>query len=196
MFLIGLGANLPSRAGGPRQTLQAALAAMQTTGLRILAQSRWYRSAAYPAGSGPDFVNAAAVLAYDGSPEALLSTLHRIEAGLDRERQRRWAPRSCDLDLLAACDAVRPDPVEQVRWMHLAPDAQGREIPSTLILPHPRMHQRAFVLAPLAEIAPGWRHPVLGQTTAEMLAGLPDSARCSAVPMEQPQRRNARQPRR
>ena len=182
LCLIALGANLTSPAGGPAETLRAALAALEEAGLAIRAVSDFYRTPAFPAGAGPDFVNAAAVIG--GAPEgpaATLAVLHAVEARFARVRDRRWAGRTLDLDLLACGDAVLPDPATFARWRDLPAEAQAREAPDRLILPHPRLQDRAFVLVPLADVAPGWVHPVSGLDVRQMLAALPGAARAAAV---------------
>lgn len=151
-----------------------------------MSRSRWYRSAAYPPGSGPDFVNGAARLTCpDGAtPETVLAALHRVERSLGRERRERWAPRVCDLDLIAMGSALLPDRETLERWMAIPPEEARRALPPTLLLPHPRLQERAFVLAPLAEIAGDWRHPLTGLSVAEMLSTLPAQALEGLAPLE------------
>ncbi|MCT2540428.1 2-amino-4-hydroxy-6-hydroxymethyldihydropteridine diphosphokinase [Sedimentimonas flavescens] len=174
-FLVALGSNLPSETGYSAETVRSALANLPAEGLHLMAVSRFYRSPAFPAGSGPDFVNACAVVRGNmGAPEAL-AALHRVEEALGRSRTHRWEARKIDLDLLAMGDAVLPDPETLTRWTNLPLEAQKCETPDQLIVPHPRMADRAFVLIPLAEIAPLWRHPVSGKTVAEMVSALPEA---------------------
>lgn len=186
--LIALGGNLSSSEGPPAATLGAAADALSgIPGTRVTAISRFFATPAHPAGSGPDYVNAAAAVETDLQPEALLAELHRIEAHFGRHRDgQRWAAREIDLDLLALDDRVLPDAATQDAWRGLDDAAQRRETPTTLILPHPRIQDRAFVLVPLVEVAPGWIHPRTGLSVAAMLARLPEDARAAARPLDQP----------
>lgn len=155
VILLGLGANLPSaRHGSPRETLLAALAALEAACVRVVARSRWYDSAAWPDPSQPRYWNAVAALETALDPVALLALLHRVEDGLGRARGVRNAPRTVDLDLLDYEGLVR----------------NGRGGP---ILPHPRMAERGFVLLPLRDIAPDWRHPVTGASVDALISALP-----------------------
>ncbi len=153
MILVALGSNLAG-AGlpGPRAVCEAALAALAAEGLTVAARSRWYETAPVPASDQPWFVNGVARVESRLDPAGILALLHAIEARFGRTRRVLNEARVLDLDLLAHGDAVRTQ----------AP-----------VLPHPRLHERAFVLLPLADVAPGWRHPVTGQDVAAMIAALP-----------------------
>ena len=187
-YLIALGGNLPSRSGEPALTLRAALEDLRAAGVRIVAVSCFYHTPCFPAGAGPDYVNAAARLGSDLDPAAFLALLHGIEAAHGRARDvpqaGRWGMRTLDLDLLAAGDLVLPDAATQAEWRDLPPDQQARATPDRLILPHPRMQDRAFVLVPLADVAPDWVHPLTGRSVARMCADLPAAERAAVVAME------------
>ena len=152
MILVALGANLPSPIhGGPRATLEAALLALDAAGLRVTARSAWYETAPVPVSDQPWYVNGVTLVTTALPPGGILELLHRIEAAFGRVRAEVNAPRVLDLDLLAYGAIVSAE------WP---------------VLPHPRLHQRAFVLRPLADVAPDWRHPVTGADIDQMLAAI------------------------
>ncbi|MDO5756118.1 MAG: 2-amino-4-hydroxy-6-hydroxymethyldihydropteridine diphosphokinase [Rhodobacterales bacterium] len=180
-FLVAMGGNLPSSAGPPEDTLRAALNALAEEGAVLRAVSPFYKTPCFPAGAGPDYVNAAAEISMDVDARQMLEALHRIEVMFGRERVQRWGRRTLDLDLIAHGQAVLPDLAGQATWRDLPPDEQRIRAPGELILPHPRLQDRAFVLVPLADIAPGWRHPVLDLTVQDMVHALPESAVAEVV---------------
>lgn len=157
MILVAIGANLPAQNGAaPLATCRAAVEALRgLLGLRLHAMSRWYVTRPVPASDQPDYVNGMVALEGAADPAWLLAALHGIEARAGRARGAANAPRILDLDIIAMNALMRdaPDP----------------------ILPHPRAHQRAFVLQPLIDVAPGWRHPRLGLRADEILRALPNA---------------------
>ena len=182
-LLIALGSNMQWGAQSPHQTICAGVERIRSAGGVIRAQSRFFNTPAYPPGSGPQFVNAALVVSAFWTTAQALENLHAIEAELGRVRQDRWGQRTIDLDLLAYGDRVCPDANTLRRWMNLPLELQKNTVPDQLILPHPRMHERGFVLMPLADVAPDWVHPVLGQTVVQMLAALPEKALADITPI-------------
>ena len=182
-LLIALGSNMNSEAGDPTESLQFAVSELRRKGALIRAQSRLYRTPAFPPGAGPDFVNAAIAVEAPWSAREAMTQLHEVEADMGRRRRERWEQRPIDLDLLAAGSDVRPDMRTLRKWMDLPLEAQQKNAPGQLILPHPRLHERAFVLVPLADVAPDWIHPVLRKSVSAMVAALPQSARDEVVPL-------------
>ena len=156
MILIGIGTNLAyPPAASLRETVTAAVAALPSIGVCVVARSSWYASEPVPASAQSWFVNGVAIVATALDPRALLGRLLALEIEFGRIRAAPNAARTLDLDLL---------------------DYDSQLIDTTtLILPHPRLHLRRFVLEPLREVAPGWRHPRLGLSAAELI-GLLSSA--------------------
>lgn len=145
---IALGSNL----GDSPAILQGAVQQLhQHPHITAVACSDIYQTA--PVGPPqPDYLNACVLVEADLSPEELLRTLLRIEAGFGRVRRERWGPRLLDMDLLLFGDLVLTTP--------------------TLQIPHPRMHERAFVLVPMAEVAAQWADPISGKTITQLVQGV------------------------
>jgi len=155
-IFIGAGANLPHPSyASPRETLQAALIELDRRRARVLRYSPWYRTAPVPASDQPWYVNVVAEIDCGLSADELLGTLHEIEELFGRVRSVQDAPRLIDLDLLDYRGEIA---------------ARG---PGRATLPHPRMAGRAFVMRPLADLAPTWRHPVSGVAIGDLLKALP-----------------------
>ncbi|MEO6340750.1 MAG: 2-amino-4-hydroxy-6-hydroxymethyldihydropteridine diphosphokinase [Caulobacteraceae bacterium] len=143
-IVTALGSNLAGGRASSVAVLEAAVARFEAIGLKILSLSSFWRSASWPDPTQPDYINAVALVETSLGPEAALAALHHLEAEFGRQRGEANAPRVLDLDLIA----------------------YGRTVSDMPALPHPRAADRLFVMGPLAEIAPGWRHPVLGETAS------------------------------
>ena len=152
---VAVGANLNGPYGSPREAVLAAISMIRSNNINLLDSSRLYRSPAWPNPADPEFVNAVVQVETRLTPADLLAALHAIERRFGRTRGVPNTPRTMDLDIV---------------------DYDGRVSAAgeTPILPHPRMGARAFVLLPLAELAPDWRHPVTGQPIAALIRALPD----------------------
>ena len=154
---IGAGANLSHPIyGSPREILEAAFERLAQRGVRVVRISPWYRTAPIPASDQPWYRNAVIEVGTDLAPDRLLEVLHEVEEVFGRLRSVPNAPRTIDLDLLDYRGKV-------------VPEGQGRAV-----LPHPRMSNRAFVLRPLADLAPLWRHPVTAAPIQALLTALPE----------------------
>ena len=141
---VALGSNLRGNFPSTAALLEAALARFSAAGLEVVRRSSWWRSASWPDPTKPDYLNGVVLVETMLDPQETLTALRDIEARFGRERTRANAPRTLDLDLIAHGGAVTAS--------------------ANLDLPHPRAAERLFVMGPLAEIAPDWVHPVLGET--------------------------------
>lgn len=179
--LVAMGAN---DSDDPHQLvgrLEAALTECISPAVSVRGVSRYYKTPCFPVNIGPDYVNAVAVLSTTLDATSLLQHLHAIEQSFGRERKLRWGTRSLDLDLLAFGGAILPDLATYQHWNDLPIEAQMSEAPTELILPHPRISDRAFVLIPLADVAPDWCHPVTGDSVRRMLDALPEAEKSSVI---------------
>ena len=148
--VISLGSNLPGRFDSCEALLEGAVEALGEVGLAVTARSGWWRSAAWPDPADPSFLNGVVIVETELDAAHVLAMLHDLEDAFGRQRAEPNAARTLDLDLVA----------------------YGRTISTAdPTLPHPRAHQRLFVMGPLAQIAPDWVHPTLGRTARDLAAG-------------------------
>lgn len=146
---MALGGNLPGAYTSREAVLEAALAALSEEGLEVVTRSTWWASAAWPDPSGPEYLNGVAIVRTALTPRETLAALHRVEDRFGRARGEANAPRAVDLDLVA----------------------YGRTVlDGDLTVPHPRAHERLFVMGPLAELASAWIHPVSGEPAFRLAA--------------------------
>jgi len=147
-IILAVGGNLAGDYPSVEALLEAALSAFLRSDLRVVQRSGWWRSAAWPDPGAPAYLNAVVIVETQLSPRALLAQLLDIEVAFGRRRAKPNAPRTLDLDLIA----------------------YGRQVINQpgLVVPHPRAHDRLFVMGPLAEIAPDWTHPILARTATEL----------------------------
>jgi len=168
MIAIGIGANLEHpEYGAPRRTCGAALAMLEDRGISIVKCSTWYRTAPLldqhgAQGEQPWYVNGAASVTTGTDAHALLDILLDIEQTFGRVRSIANAPRTLDLDIISFNDQVLNN--------------------DGLYIPHPRMHERAFVLHPLRDLMPDWHHPVMKTSIAKMIGDLPPDQFFEAMP--------------
>ena len=147
--MVALGCSLPGSYPTREALLEAAIDALATGGLKVVGRSSWWTSAAWPDPAGPAYLNGVVLVEVTLPPGEMLKRLHQVETDFGRVRTQVNAPRTLDLDLIA----------------------HGRAVTDVgLLVPHPRAHERLFVMGPLAEIAPDWRHPISGLAAAELAA--------------------------
>ena len=152
MILIALGSNISGPWGSPEQSVQRALQALNSDGLKLVGTSRLLLTAPFGKPNQPPFVNAVARIETHLPPLSLLQKLHAIERTAGRRRTTRWGPRTLDLDIVDYHGLIR---------------SSGK-----LILPHPGIPERIFVLKPIAELVEEWRHPASHLSAQEMLRRL------------------------
>ena len=175
--LVALGSNQEWSGINPLDILSVALIRMRREGFLLTKISKFYKTPCFPSGAGPDYVNACVLIRSSYGFQETLNGLHAIEADVGREREQRWGMRTLDLDLLSCDQEIQPNLAEFKRWFDLELDKQMQVAPDKLILPHPRIQDRAFVLGPLNDIVPEWCHPVTGHTVAQMFNALPRELR-------------------
>ena len=170
---ISLGGNATSFHGNPTETLNFAVSCLSDDSVNVLQISGYFSTPAFPKGAGPDFVNAAAEVETSLSAGELLARLNEIETLAGRKRDKRWGQRTLDLDLISFGSAILPDLKTYQKWVDLPLEQQIKIAPEELILPHPRIQDRAFVLVPLQDVAPNWVHPVTNLSINALIDALP-----------------------
>uniref|UniRef100_B0T3G7 2-amino-4-hydroxy-6-hydroxymethyldihydropteridine pyrophosphokinase n=1 Tax=Caulobacter sp. (strain K31) TaxID=366602 RepID=B0T3G7_CAUSK len=147
--MVALGCSLPGSYPSREALLDSAINALPSEGLAVTGRSAWWTSAAWPDPTAPAYLNGVVLVETRASAEDVLAALHRIETRFGRVRAKPNAPRTLDLDLIA----------------------HGRTVlDGEVVVPHPRAHERLFVMGPLAQVAPAWRHPLDGRTAAALAA--------------------------
>ncbi len=157
MILVGLGSNMDGPWGNPRASVERALQELSTGPIRLIQHSALIDTDPYGRKNQPRYVNAVARVATHLPPDALMRRLLGIEVNGGRKRRLRWGPRTIDLDLLD---------------YHGLSLRFGSAKNTALVLPHPELHHRTFVLGPIKEVAPRWIHPVFRQPVSVLLRRL------------------------
>ena len=168
-FCVAFGSNVFSKLGSPSEIVYQAIKEIQTLEFELVLTSKLYETVAYPRGSGPNFINCCSVYKTKLTASETLLHLHNIEKNLGRIRNKRWAPRVIDLDLIYFDEFICPNQEVVEEWIGLSKDKQTELWPAEMILPHPRLQDRAFVLIPMGDIDPKWKHPISDNTVSEML---------------------------
>ena len=176
-FIIALGSNIGLGKMLPLEIIKRAIVELVKYDINLLSLSRFYETPAYPEGSGPNFINCVVKAEANYSSQEMLQKLHQIEEKFERQRVYRWGARTLDLDLLALKGQVLPSREIFQKWFDLPLSQQKKKIPSELVLPHPRIQDRAFVLSPLLDIEPNWTHPMLNKTVVQLYEELPQQAK-------------------
>ena len=183
LCLISLGSNQPWGKYGPSDILLSSICDLRQHNIAVSKISRFYKTPSFPKGTGPDYVNAAVMVNSQLDAASLLEVLHLIEAKKDRTRSKRWGNRTLDLDLLTFGNDILPNLQIYNKWRSLSQNLQRNITPDKIIIPHPRLQDRSFVLGPLMDIAPDWRHPVLEQSIEQMFFALEEDLRNELLPL-------------
>lgn len=178
---LALGSNLPYGGMEPLQVVEAAISALQGAGLDETKVSTFYQTEPVPKSDQPDFINCVVVGKTDHKALEILEVCQSIEQSFERARSTRWGARTLDIDIINYDNQIVPS---IGAWRAVADKMNADTEMPRLVLPHPFMHQRAFVLKPLCDLTPGWRHPVYNRTAADLLAEQPEQDRVGVVAVE------------
>ena len=173
-YVVVLGSNLPSKFGNSSETLKKCMDEIRSySAIQCLLESNWYISSSFVDEREPKYVNVGILLNTNLKPIDLLNYTSGLENKYERKRERRWEPRTCDIDILLCDQLILPNKTHFRKWLKLDFSDQIEISPNELILPHPRLQERAFFLKPLNDLQPDWIHPFLGMKAKEMLDSLP-----------------------
>ena len=167
-ILLALGSNVSNDLQDSYDLVKKSISELCKKTIKKINISNFYQTPAFPIGAGPDFINCVISAYTELDSLALLEELHSIEAKFGRKRLKRWGQRTLDIDLLDYDFNIKPNITYVQKWLNMPLGQQLKQIPNQLILPHPRLQERAFVLIPMVDVAPDWMHPILGKTTLEM----------------------------
>lgn len=170
---LAFGSNQADRLEQSVEIIRSSYALLSDKSVNITTISPFFQTPAFPTGNGPDYVNSVVRAETELNPHDLLSVLHDIETRLGRKRNRRWEERIIDIDILDCQGRILPTPEIYSHWRDLALDLQKSTWPEGLILPHPRIQDRGFVLVPLKTVAPNWVHPVTDETIDRLIKRIP-----------------------
>jgi 2-amino-4-hydroxy-6-hydroxymethyldihydropteridine diphosphokinase len=165
---LALGSNVSNDLQDSYDLVKKSISELCKKTIKKINISNFYQTPAFPIGAGPDFINCVISAYTELDSLALLEELHWIEAKFGRKRLKRWGQRTLDIDLLDYDFNIKPNITYVQEWLNMPLGQQLKQIPNQLILPHPRLQERAFVLIPMVDVAPDWMHPILGKTTLEM----------------------------
>ena len=168
-ILIAMGSNASNDLKESYDLLVDAINSLTNKFVTNVNISKFYKTPAFPPKSGPDFINCVLSGKTYLLPKDLLNRMHLIEEDFGRTRMKRWGQRTLDIDLLDFENNVIPSSKYVNKWLNMPLDMQKIKIPDQLILPHPRIQDRPFVLIPLGDVSPKWKHPIFNKTSQEML---------------------------
>ncbi|MFL2792847.1 MAG: 2-amino-4-hydroxy-6-hydroxymethyldihydropteridine diphosphokinase [Paracoccaceae bacterium] len=175
-YIIVLGSNLSSEFGSSTEILKKCVGELKSfQAIQSLLESKWYISSSFVDKSEPRYVNVGIRFCTNLKPKELLNFTSDLEIKYGRKRQRRWEPRTCDIDILLCDQFILPSKLYFEKWLKLDFFEQKELSPDELILPHPRLQERAFFLKPLNDLQPDWTHPFLEMKAKEMLDSLPSN---------------------
>jgi 2-amino-4-hydroxy-6-hydroxymethyldihydropteridine diphosphokinase len=168
-YFIALGSNLETQNLSRLEIINRAMGYLSQNNIILVKVSSFWESGSYPDRTQPDFINAVVEVHSELNPYQVLLELKNIEKKMGRKKKNRWGNRVLDLDIIGSGSIILPNKFEFNKWLKMPLHKQIKIQPDELILPHPRIQDRLFVLKPLDEVDPNWTHPVLNKTSLELI---------------------------